>query len=154
MKHVKEYNVEMGDGDTIIFTETTISYADVNEAIALTNNIINTKMKNDQQLEAMKKAQKDNQIEIDIADLEKKSDEFHNLKVDFDNALKPHFDKVETEIRQFVKTKKAEIGYDRISDTNLKIVRTAETLAEIANKLGLDVAHPVIKKVKVDFDSI
>lgn len=150
----RSYEVKLVDENTVEFVEKSVELMSLDEALQKTKQIQQKELQLQQQLTAMTKAKEDGQLDKDIADYTESIDKMHNLNIDFNKLLKPHTDKLEVEVRQFVKTKKAEIGYSRISDKNLKVVRIAETMSEIANKLELDVAHPVILKVKAEFDKI
>lgn len=150
----RSYEVKLIDESTVEFVEKSVEVMSLDEALQKTKQIQQKELQLGQQLTAMTKAMEDNQLEKDIQDYTESVDKMHNLNIDFNKLLKPHFDKLEVEVRQFVKLKKAEIGFSRISDVNLKVVRMAETMSEIANKLELDVAHPVILKVKAEFEKI
>jgi len=150
----RSYEVKLVDENTVEFVEKSVEVMSLDEALQKTKQIQQKELQLGQQLTAMTKAMEDNQLEKDIQDYTESVDKMHNLNIDFNKLLKPHFDKLEVEVRQFVKLKKAEIGFSRISDVNLKVVRMAETMSEIANKLELDVAHPVILKVKAEFEKI
>lgn len=150
----RSYEVKLIDENTVEFVEKSVEVMSLDEALQKTKQIQQKELQLGQQLTAMTKAMEDNQLEKDIQDYTESVDKMHNLNIDFNKLLKPHFDKLEVEVRQFVKLKKAEIGFSRISDVNLKVVRMAETMSEIANKLELDVAHPVILKVKAEFEKI
>lgn len=150
----RNYGIKLLDENTVEFVETSVEVMTLDEALQKTKQVEQKELQLNQQLTAMKKAKEDGQLDKDIIDYEESVSKMQELKKSFDLILKPHFDKLEVEVRQFVKTKKAEIGFSRIGDPNLKVVRRAEIMSEIANKLELDVMHPVIAKVKSEFDKI
>jgi len=151
IKPTFEVNIE---GTEIIFKQVVEKRMSMQESMSEINIMKSEVDKLNQQLESMTKAKEDDILSKDIEKLSNQLDSLNVAYAKWDDILKPQMEQINKEVRRRVKKRKIKSGYDRIKDVNAKIVKQNELLAPICESEGIDINHPIIRKIKMEFDRI
>ena len=108
----------------------------------------------ERQREELKKSIEEDKFNKELNKIIESQAELNKLEEDWNNKIKPAIEELAKKAKMKAKVKKAEMGFDRISDNNDKIVKSNRIMGEVANEMELDVQHPVMMEVRKEFDKL
>lgn len=144
-------DVKLIDGNIVtnqIVRRTMTANESIKELTELKQNI----MKLEQQKQQLEKAVEEKQIEKQLEEVAKSLGLLKQLEKDWDSLIKPIYDDLKKECHKDIAIKKAECGYDRISEQKQKMMKINSILAEIALTHDLDMQHPVMMELRQEFN--
>ena len=153
MEVEQSFNVEQKDSKIVMETNVTKIF-DVKEAMAELQKLKQETMQYGKQVETLRKQIEDGQHSKDLEKMEGQLDKLQKLEAEWVNMIAPTLEALRKEAKMKIKTKKAEMGWKRISNADDRVVKSAKILGEVALDLDIDVAHPVICECRVGFDKI
>lgn len=102
----------------------------------------------------LEKAIKEKKMQEESDMLAKQMRKLKQARVEWTKLIQPQYDKLEKDIKFHVKADKATTGWHRITDGDVAIVKMNQIMAPLCEKYNLDMTHPLIMKVKRDFEKI
>lgn len=93
-------------------------------------------------------------LEGDLQKIEKNLEELQPLFKEWEELNKPLYEELKTKIKRDVRQEKLKRGYERVEDTNQRIVMQNQILGPICNDREIAMGHPVVHEIKKEFDQI
>jgi len=106
------------------------------------------------QYKSMNQAVKENKIEKDMKALKEQSDNLRKTEEQWTKLIAPLINEIRDKIKRKVRKLKLTTGYNRIDNTDLRIIKQNEILAPLCEEFEVDITHPIIMEIKRDFDKI
>lgn len=151
----KVTEIESQDDEQIIFTTTIREAWPYDDALKRQIELGNKIQKNKGEIAEAERIIKEEQIQKDIIEMNRGIAMNEALLGTFADALKPYTDKMDKEGRIFIHAEKLRKHFDRMSDGEDKRATQVQILNDCREKLKLaDIAHPIIQKLRMDFENI
>lgn len=93
-------------------------------------------------------------LETDLQKIQKNLEELQPFQQQWEEINQPLYEEFKTKLKREIRQEKLKRGYERVQDTNERIVLQNSILGSICNDQGLTMQHPVIHGLKKDFDKI
>lgn len=155
---VKEYKNKVTiEGDNIFLSSYRKEQLTFDESFKYTNNLLRA-----QQEISGKKVQLEAQIkqkawEKELEYMDRELELAKDVHAQLEKALEPRVEELKKTMKKYIKGKKAERGYSRISDDSQKHKLRSEIMAKAMEDLDLpfdDISHPIAIAVTREFEKI
>lgn len=93
-------------------------------------------------------------LESDLEKIQKNLEELQPLHKEWEELNKPLHEEIKVKLKREIRKEKAKRGYERVEDTNQRIVLQNQILGPIAAEHNLQMSHLVIHELKKEFDQI
>lgn len=107
-----------------------------------------------QQKEQIRKAIEEQVPQKDLAKSIESIEILRKLEKEWQELNKDEEEKLYQELRGKVKVAKAEKGWDRTTNEDARVVLANQILGPLVNEMSLDMAHPVVVRVRKEFGKI
>jgi len=153
MESKTEFNVRV-DGEDVVIEQSNVERMNFKEArgsIKRLKQNLAALMKQESDLE---KEIKEKKQEMELEKVKSNLKVMRELDDKWEAAMLPLVESLAGEIKKKVKLAKAKRGYDRIKDSNERIVMQNNILGPICEELDIDMNESVVRGVKKVFDEI
>ena len=93
-------------------------------------------------------------FEKDLEKIEESLGELKPFLQEWEEVNKPLYEDLKKHLERDVRKEKLKHGYDRVKDTNQKIVLQNQILGPLLEEKGLSMQHPIAHEIKKTFDQI
>ena len=147
-----KFNVSV-EGNEIIVTQTIIKRMDIKESLVEMAKLKQDILQIEKQRDEFNTILENDQIAKDLVKVKAEHKKFKQLEKEWQNANLSEEELILNDIRAKVKTAKAERGYSRCKGDR-KLVMANGIIGPIAAEYNLDATHPLIQRLRQEFDNI
>lgn len=153
MKNKIDFNVEIVDND-LLFSQKITKLMNVNTAFQELQKLRQELSQLETQKLQIETMINSGKLENDLDNIKNQYNGLKEVEQKWETLIAPMIEKVRTELQNKVKKAKIKQGYLRIKDGTMKIIKQNEILTPIAEELGIDIAHPLIREIKNKFEEV
>jgi len=149
-----KFLVEVTEDGLIHVIQTITKTMKLEESIIEYNKMMQEHTQIQQQKEKMQKYIDDNEAEKSLKALEENDVTVSKLKDVWTEKTEPLMEEYAKKVRSEIAKEKLKQGFVRENDVNKKAVMRANIMGKVSNDFQLDVNHPIVQKLRQDFEKI
>jgi hypothetical protein len=153
METKNSFKVEREDG-MVVLTNVGVKVMKPNEAVLDLENVRGDLLKARKAENDFLRAIKEEHLSKELEKVKEKVNVLEKLEKEWEGVIEGDVRLLRDDIVKKVKVEKAKKGYSRVSDVNAKIVLMNSILAPVVLEVGLDMNHPIVRKIKEGFDEL
>ena len=149
-----KFHVEVTDDNKVHVIQKIIKTMSIEESIIEFNKMSQEHMQVQQEKQKLQEYIDNEEADKNMKALIENDKTLVELRNMWEEKTKPLLEDIKKKVKRDIKKEKIKRGYDRVTDTNKKIVERSSILGHVVIEHNLDVTHPIIAEFRKDFDKI
>jgi len=154
MEVENKFMVEVTEDNMVHVIQTIVKKMKIGESMIEYNKMQQEHTQIQAQLEKMQKYIDDEEAEKSLKSLQDNDSTISKLQEEWTKKTADAMNNYSKEVKSAVEKEKIKRGFAREQEENKKAVLRANILGQVANEYNLDINHPIIQKLRQEFEKI